>query len=80
MGALLFILDQVPQRLHSRASRARGNIGTGPYIPTCPYGKNAHKGVNENPGMRQQISERDSDECEGSERPAGQAFAPPCGP
>ncbi len=32
-GALFFILDQVPQRLHSRASRARGNIGTGPVFP-----------------------------------------------
>ena len=33
VGALLFILDQVPQRLHSRASRASGNIGTAPVFP-----------------------------------------------
>ena len=85
MGALPFILDQVPQRLHSRVSRARGNIGTGPVFPLnraqglpsgfsltagnypntkagkrdlslyshLPLRKNALKGVNENPGMRQ---------------------------
>ena len=29
-GALFFILDQVLQRLHSGARRARGNTGTGP--------------------------------------------------